>query len=161
MRGSLIIKLLAVVLVSSSGCTSPGGEKPAGGGPRTLAGMTLYLEGDLAAHFQKHRMMVTGTAFQPVKALPDGGWSVMTNYPSVNYSHTGDARGESTLYPHPVTVKNSRGVPVDPMKLDNETLLVLEQTDKERNVYELVGTAKGEGQSFFGDKKELHYKGPG
>ncbi len=65
-------------------------------------------------------------------------------------------------YPHEVTVTNPRGVPVDPMRIDREsTLLVLVQTDADRFAYELLGTAKvlpNGDMSWFRDRKEYWFR---
>ncbi len=149
--------LLLPLAVAGCGSTPPADSLR----PRTDAhGLTAYYveEVTLEQFFQSHRCMVT--AVHEVKPAT-GGWSVQTVYPSTNWSTAGGV-GDSIQYPHEVTVTNPRAVPVDPMRIDREsTLLVLVQTAADHFAYELLGTAKTQQNdlmSWFRDRKEYWFR---
>ncbi len=153
---------LLIALAILAGCSSPDADAlPEASRPAEVEGVTLHVPGDAREFFRTHRLIVGRVRL--VEPLPGGGWKAGLSAVEANHGVEGSG---VAIYSHEVTIRNTRGVPVDPAHAAAEagTLLVLERTDDPlTGALELVGTARAEGDEpyrFFERRPDLLYAGP-
>ena len=154
---------LTLLLVASFSCGAPDRFRKV-----DEYGIIVYLDRDIGVrqHFQSHAILVSRFDRVDVAGEPSkdhASYGVRLIYPSLNKD------GQSPLFSHEVRVRLPAGVPIDPMRLNpEEVLLVLE--GREGMEYDLIGTVRGAGDragdagaggeadawDFFANKPQYH-----